>query len=264
MGYFQSLASLSFDKVVDVIAIAQSARTGKTRGPNLIWTAKLLQPSGATTHVSIFRPSPKSLPSIHDGDVVLLRNFRVSSSSRELYLKSQDDSAWAVFATSLDQLDVSTAAAPVEYSATEESHIKLLSRWWRANRISISPKNPLKTKFVALAELLFENIYDIHGKLLKLQEGPSSPFYIYITDYASASDFQKSDLEVGISREHGECLCLGIELRLQDARYASKVLREGDCVDCRDVLIRRRDDGKMYGTIEPEILGKLRIGKSDC
>ncbi|KAH7061019.1 hypothetical protein BKA63DRAFT_527673 [Paraphoma chrysanthemicola] len=80
-----------------------------------------------STPVEIQPPFRGSLPSVHDGDGILLRNFVVRSAHHQLYLLSCDVSAWCIFTDSDSEC---SSGPPVEFGDVERTEIASMRRWW--------------------------------------------------------------------------------------------------------------------------------------
>lgn len=273
LGYHAAITSMSYGRMADMLAVCCNIEVSKTRGPDMIWSATLLQPSGAKCRVSIFRPRKESFPSASDGSVLLLRNFRILSSVRELCLQSQDDSAWAAFSCSEGVLEptITTPAAPVEYSDKEVQHAKSLLSWWSFKGHKMAPTITSARPKLTLNAFHVNAFFDIEAEVVRIPRFMTSPFIIIVTDYSksllvsdeSRENASMSSLDtlesIGVSDDTSDSLILGIELRSQDAKYALEKVRVGQKVLLQNVTGRRGLDGGLYGIIEPAISGKPSI-----
>lgn len=257
---------------MDIIAVACNAETAKTKGPDHVWVATAMQASGRMCRVSIFRPLRRSLPRSLDGDVIILRNFRVSSFARKLYLKSQEDSSWAIFSrTEADPMNlrISMPDAPVEYSTLELEHVGALHAWWTARGHQLVPEKPIKRSSVKLSEVKEKFFFDIKGEIVIKPTSLTHPFVLYITDYSSyeSATRENGKLETlatyQVAGEDANCLVLPIELRMQDAKYAFHKFHLGQLILCENVLALVGLDGHLYGSIEAEISGKTRVSLAE-
>lgn len=86
----------------------------------------------------IFRPSPALLPSTSNGDVLILRNFKVKMRSRKLCLQSQKESAWATVTMSQGEVKLHIPHIPVEYSEPELMHSLRLYLWWQSSGLRLT------------------------------------------------------------------------------------------------------------------------------
>ena len=137
LSYFVPLATLQshFTMSVDVLAIGLAATkvTRSTSGPRdfnqTIWITDPSSNSSKTsiTTVQIFRSHGNSFPMLEVGDALLLRDFKVQSFQRKLFLLSTHSSAWAVFR---QDTDVQVRGPPVEFGAEERGFARGLWRWW--------------------------------------------------------------------------------------------------------------------------------------
>jgi hypothetical protein len=128
-------------KVVDLMVVATLTPTPPSRPKNgprdymleLILTDPSTAPSGVTV-AHIFRPHQASLPIVHAGDVVLLRQFHVvSMKGRGFGVRAGDGSSWAVFdkaAAHAHDMLPQIRGPPVELSDDEVEHAAGLKRWW--------------------------------------------------------------------------------------------------------------------------------------
>lgn len=135
LSYFAPLATLidHYNALVDTISIAtEVAPPTKARsGPkDFIMTLQLTDQSMAGTSVfaQIIRPYKPALPSLQEGDAILLRNFRVKSLDHSIILVSDSTSAWAVFSPSSEDPEI--AGPPVEYGAEEKTFTTDLRQWY--------------------------------------------------------------------------------------------------------------------------------------
>jgi len=85
--------------------------------------------AGTIVPAQIFRPYKTVLPAVKEGDVILLRNFKVRTFNHSMMLLSTDTSAWAVFDGEMDEARV--AGPPVEYGLAERSYADSLREWFR-------------------------------------------------------------------------------------------------------------------------------------
>ena len=79
------------------------------------------------TRVCTFWPCKEGLPTVSQGDCVLLVNFTVKSKKHASYLYSGRTSAWCVWKTWGSQ---EQPARPVEFGEEEEKEMGSLKRWW--------------------------------------------------------------------------------------------------------------------------------------
>ncbi|GAD96848.1 hypothetical protein NFIA_038740 [Paecilomyces variotii No. 5] len=136
-SYFAPLATLFdlFNSVIDTISVVAetSPVPRSTSGPrDQFLTLQLTDPSmaGTTLSAQIFRPDKTALPAVEEGDVILLRNFKVRTFNHSMMLLSTDTSAWAVFNSGADEARA-TAGAPVEHDPEEHSYADSLREWYR-------------------------------------------------------------------------------------------------------------------------------------
>lgn len=136
LSYFAPLAALidHFNALTDTISIVHEAseviRADSGKGDYFL-TVQLTDPSMAGTLLpaQIFRRHREALPSVAEGDAILLRDFKVKSFDHSMILVSIDTSAWAVFNESDNMAQMT--GPPVEYGAEERSYSSALQRWYQ-------------------------------------------------------------------------------------------------------------------------------------
>lgn len=135
LSYFAPLATLidHYNALVDTISIVHEASPitrAKSGSKDWFVTIQLTDPSmaGTTLRAQIFRRHKASMPSLAEGNAILLRDFKVRSLDHTVMLVSVDSSAWAVFDGSGP--DAETNGPPVEYDAQERAYASGLRRWY--------------------------------------------------------------------------------------------------------------------------------------
>jgi hypothetical protein len=133
--YFAPLATLIdyYNSLIDTISVVSEvsptsrATTGKK---DFTLTLQVTDPSmaGTIVHAQIFRPYKFALPSVKEGDAILLRNFQVKSFNHSMMLVSADTSAWAVFNNASKEAQV--AGPPIEYGDEESAYATDLRQWY--------------------------------------------------------------------------------------------------------------------------------------
>ncbi|KAL2863322.1 uncharacterized protein BJX67DRAFT_384792 [Aspergillus lucknowensis] len=149
LSYFAPLATLidHYNALVDTISIACEVRppTKATAGKkDFILTLQVTDPSmaGTTVYAQILRPYKSALPTLQEGDAVLLRNFRVKSFDHSIILVSDCTSAWAVFSTSTEEPEV--AGPPIEYGSEEKTFATDLRQWYVEGGMAMVADNQLQ------------------------------------------------------------------------------------------------------------------------
>ncbi|PYI12242.1 hypothetical protein BO78DRAFT_357986 [Aspergillus sclerotiicarbonarius CBS 121057] len=141
-SYFAPLATLvdHFNALTDTISVVSEVRPAvrATSGKkDYILTFGLTDPSlaGTILYAQIFRPYKTALPSLEEGDAILLRNFTVKSFKHSMTLASVDSSAWAVFTAS--RTDALIDGPPVEYGSEELSYATDLRQWYQEDGMAM-------------------------------------------------------------------------------------------------------------------------------
>ncbi|KAH0841882.1 hypothetical protein AYO21_03140 [Fonsecaea monophora] len=145
LAYFTPLRSLheQFGQLVDVIAVCadsssepEQSKAGRKDYHTILQLSDPSLPSETPSVISaqVFRPVRTALPTVHSGDVVILRNFKVQTFHRQFRLVSNDTSSWAVFGARSDSAmalpEAVVSGPPLEYGDRETSRVKLLFDWW--------------------------------------------------------------------------------------------------------------------------------------
>lgn len=145
LAYYAHLSSLHehFGQTVDTLAVCAVSSSPPERsksGPKDFHTAlhiadtSLSSEDHTTVTVQVFRHAKEALPKANEGDVVILRNFKVQTAKRKIMLLSTETSSWAVFEAKSDSTmswsDVVISGPPLEYGPAETSRVKLLFSWW--------------------------------------------------------------------------------------------------------------------------------------
>ncbi|KAF3479520.1 uncharacterized protein GIQ15_06496 [Arthroderma uncinatum] len=124
-NFNQSVDCISI--VVDITPINRATQGAKDYYVCLRLTDKSL--GGSTTAAQIFHKTRDALPMPAEGDIILLRNFRVQSLNHKMVLNSTDNSAWAYFSQENEE-DVQIDGAPVEYGSEEQEYAAQLRIWY--------------------------------------------------------------------------------------------------------------------------------------
>ncbi|KAL4903432.1 hypothetical protein BDW74DRAFT_40409 [Aspergillus multicolor] len=151
LSYFAPLATLidHYNALVDTISIASEANPPTKAGSgskDFVLTFQITDPSmaGATFYAQILRPHKSVLPTLHEGDAILLRNFRVKSYDHSIILVSDSTSAWAVFSSTNEDDDADISGPPVEYGAEEKEFAAEIRRWYREDGIAMVADSQLQ------------------------------------------------------------------------------------------------------------------------
>lgn len=135
LSYFAPLATLAdhYNALVDTISVVYefSPVAKATSGSkDYFMTIYLTDPSmaGTVLQARIFRRYKSAIPSIAEGQAILLRDFKVQSQNHSMILVSVESSSWAVFDGSSP--DAKMTGPPVEYGSEELTFASGLRRWY--------------------------------------------------------------------------------------------------------------------------------------
>ncbi|KAK4189604.1 hypothetical protein QBC35DRAFT_430143 [Podospora australis] len=124
-----------FPNVVAIVTTQPRPAARAKGGPREYFQSfHITDPSVAPTtvvEVQLYRPHKESLPVVKVGDAILLQRFQVKSISKKGFgLRSQGESAWAVFDT--DDGAPQIKGAPVEDWENHKGYMTTLRAWWRS------------------------------------------------------------------------------------------------------------------------------------
>lgn len=152
-SYYAPLSTLvdHFDALIDAVSVVSETSPiihSASGNKDYSLTLCLTDPSmvGTTLTAQIFRPHLDALPSVSEGDIILLRNFKVKSFNHYVMLISSDTSAWAVFSPSQDEAQMT--GRPVEYDDEERTHVSYLRDWYQSNGAAMIADNQLQASIV--------------------------------------------------------------------------------------------------------------------
>ncbi|KAJ5735809.1 uncharacterized protein N7483_000934 [Penicillium malachiteum] len=135
LSYFAPLATLidHFGALVDTVSIVHeiSPIAKSTSGSkDYFMTIQLTDPSmaGTVLQAQIFRRYKSAMPTLAEGNAVLLRDFKVRSYDHSMVLVSVESSSWAVFDGSGP--DAQVDGPPVEYGSEERAYASGLRNWY--------------------------------------------------------------------------------------------------------------------------------------
>ncbi|KAI1924744.1 hypothetical protein LOZ64_000621 [Ophidiomyces ophidiicola] len=136
LSYFCPLSLLldNFNQTTDTISVivSQSSVSRATRVPRDHFITLHLTDSsirGSTVCAQIFCKDKTCLPACIQGDIVLLRNFKVESVGHKMMLNSMGESSWAVFSQGAPG-DVQIKGPPVEFGEEELAYVSDLCQWY--------------------------------------------------------------------------------------------------------------------------------------
>lgn len=134
-AYFAPLGTVidHYNALVDTISIVNETSPisrAVSGSKDYYLTLQLSDPSMAGTllQAQIFRRHKSALPSLSEGDAILLRDFKVRTYDHAMMLVSVDTSSWAVFDGSSHEAQVN--GPPVEYGPEERAYASGLRRWY--------------------------------------------------------------------------------------------------------------------------------------
>jgi hypothetical protein len=135
LSYFAPLATLvdHYNALVDTISIVYEASPvakATSGSKDYFMTIYLTDPSMAGTmlEAQIFRRYKSAMPSVTEGQAILLRDFKVQTRNHSMTLVSIDSSSWAVFDGSGPEAKMT--GPPVEYGSEERAFASGLRRWY--------------------------------------------------------------------------------------------------------------------------------------
>ena len=152
----QALGSTNTVDVLAVVTYSMAHPVQAKAGPRDHYTIFRITDNSlanASVRVEVFRPYKTTLPSVKEGNVILLRAFAVKSRKRRPYLISSDASAWCVFSFSEpsttkgkpkwalkageDNVGVieTISGPPVEFGDEERQRTRDLREWWDSSRV---------------------------------------------------------------------------------------------------------------------------------
>lgn len=227
----------------------------RTKGPDYVLNFHVHDRSSKEgSRVSLFRPYKAALPLVRVGDVILLRSFNVHSFNRQLYLRSREDSSWAIIRK--DRLDISgpePECGPEEYSMAAE-----LAAWWARIGSQLVPRITIR-ETLGIAEIDEGIFFNTEGEVVTVPGTPSSPWILYITDFSRGNPKARTLGDLGVDSEEALCNVLPVELRGQDARFASRRIVPGMKISLTNVKATVDRNGFLFGILAAEDSGKLRV-----
>ncbi|KAJ6110407.1 hypothetical protein N7486_002642 [Penicillium sp. IBT 16267x] len=169
LSYFAPLATLidHFSALVDTISIVHEVSPiakAVSAPKDYFLTVQLTDPSmaGTVLQAQIFRTHKSAMPTLVEGNAVLLRNFKVRSFDHSIMLVSVESSSWAVFDGSGPEAQVN--GPPVEYSSEERAYASGLRKWYSEFGASMVADHQLQ------ASILKESV-DREGSALVSESG---------------------------------------------------------------------------------------------
>ncbi|KAE8355770.1 hypothetical protein BDV28DRAFT_24256 [Aspergillus coremiiformis] len=148
-SYFAPLATIfdHYNALVDTISVVSDVqpvfRTASGKR-DFILTLQLTDPSmvGTTLYAQIFQPFKAALPSVEEGNAILLRNFKAKRFNHSVMLASDATSSWAVFNGSDTKPLID--GPPVEYGSEEQACATDLRQWYQEAGMAMVADNQLQ------------------------------------------------------------------------------------------------------------------------
>ncbi|KAG0633197.1 hypothetical protein HOY80DRAFT_1141601 [Tuber brumale] len=131
---FPALCSLTWGALVDIIGvIARRKPIQRAKGGQKDFYISMRLVDSSTPYgiaATALRPHKEALPIVEVGDVVLLREFKISSVKRSLVATSTSNSAWAVWKNLGKERAAVVSGPPVEYGPEEEKYVEGIGKWY--------------------------------------------------------------------------------------------------------------------------------------
>ena len=151
LSYYAPLSALvdSFNTLIDtlsiVISVSQPQRA-KSGTRDYYTTIQVTDPSlnGRTTTAQIFRRYKRAIPRPVQGDIILLRNFKVCAFNHTMMLQSVESSSWAVFNQGEPDA-MKTTGPPVEVGDEEKEHVAELRKLYVEGVVAVSETGSIRT-----------------------------------------------------------------------------------------------------------------------
>lgn len=156
LSYYAPLSALasSFNTLVDTLSIVISASQpirAKSGARDYHTTIQLTDRSraGRTTSAQIFRKYKRAIPRPVEGDVMLLRNFKVCAFNHTMMIQSVNSSSWAVFDQGKAD-SMKTTGPPVEVGDEEKDHVTELRKLY-VEGVVVAPETAIPTSRASTA-----------------------------------------------------------------------------------------------------------------
>ncbi|CUS10565.1 unnamed protein product [Tuber aestivum] len=131
---FPALCSLTWGALVDIIGVvARRKPIQRAKGGQKDFYISMRLVDSSTPYgivATALRPYKEALPIVEVGDVVLLREFKISSVKRSLVATSTSNSAWAVWKNLGKERAAVVSGPPVEYGPEEEKYVEGIGKWY--------------------------------------------------------------------------------------------------------------------------------------
>ncbi|CAZ81201.1 unnamed protein product [Tuber melanosporum] len=131
---FPALCSLTWGALVDIIGVVTRRKPiQRAKGGQKDFFISMRLVDSSTPYgiaATALRPHKEALPIVEVGDVVLLREFKISSVKRSLVATSTSNSAWAVWKNLGKERAAVVSGPPVEYGPEEEKYVEGIGKWY--------------------------------------------------------------------------------------------------------------------------------------
>lgn len=250
-----------------------------TRGKDVMLTFVLCDSSLTTNgcRFKYFKAKAEDLPQIHEkGDVVLLRNIRITHYGNELIGLSTYTTQHIIFSGRM--LSVTRSSGASMPSAQEqnwarhlrqEAGLEVLSRFATAKQAPSGAPAPPTTKPAAVSArdkfALLKDVtagergqfYDLAGEVVKLFMTSWGYLDLYLCDYTVNKELHdyKAEEIAGLSGKQQQRripqgrMTLHVELHQPHAAWALGNVQEGDKVLLRNVRVKRSKGGELEGNL---------------
>lgn len=151
LSYYAPLSTLvnNFNTLTDTLSIVISATSPlrATSGPRDYHTTIQVTDrslAGRTTSAQIFRRYKRAIPRPAEGDVILLRNFKVCAFNHTMMLQTVNSSSWAVFDQGKPDA-MRVTGPPVEVGDEERNYVMELRKSYTDGIIAASDRGSIPT-----------------------------------------------------------------------------------------------------------------------
>ncbi|KAK2763046.1 hypothetical protein FQN54_009679 [Arachnomyces sp. PD_36] len=157
LSYYAPLSTLvdNFNTTTDTLSIVISATqplraTSGARDYHTTIHVTDRSLGGRTTSAQIFRRYKRAIPRPCEGDVILLRNFKVTAFNHTMMLQSVTSSSWAVFDQGKPDAMKATGP-PVEVGDEEKNYVTELRKLYTDGVVAVSDRGSIPTSRASTA-----------------------------------------------------------------------------------------------------------------